>query len=261
MRKIVVVACVVLCVGLAGCSRMQQGAAIGAGLGAIPGAIVGSTNAEALEGAGVGAAIGAAVGAVAGDGWQQIETKKEMDNLKAQLDAKEKLLQASEADNDKLKAEVDALKKKIAELEAQLQARAKAAVTAPDGIEVRETDRGIECSIVGTVLFKSGSAKLTPAGRTAVVKLAGFVRTNYGGKKMLVEGHTDNQPIKRSHWKSNDDLGAARAETVKKFLAEKQGFDAASMQTASFGENRPVSSNDTKAGRAQNRRATVVVLK
>ena len=260
MRKIAVVVCLVACMGLVGCSRVQQGAALGAGVGAIPGAIIGSTSAEAGAGALVGAGAGALVGALVGDGLQQVETKKEIDELNNQLKAKEEMLRKEQADKDKLQAEIDALNKQIADLQ-KPRIRTLGEVKTPyEGLEVRETERGMECTIVGKAMFKSGSAKLTKEGTEAVTKLAAYIRTEYPGKKLSVQGHTDNEPIRHSGWKSNRELACARSLTVVTFLVAKQGFDPQGVHSASFGEYRPVAPNDTKEGRAQNRRATVTVL-
>jgi chemotaxis protein MotB len=75
----------------------------------------------------------------------------------------------------------------------------------------------------------------------------------------MVEGHTDSDPIRHSGWKSNWELGAARSLTVLHYLADKAGVDPAMMSAATFSKYQPVAGNDNAQGKAQNRRAVIVI--
>jgi len=75
-----------------------------------------------------------------------------------------------------------------------------------------------------------------------------------------IEGHTDNQPIQYSGWKSNWELSAARALSVLHYLADEKGVAPVRLSAIGYGENQPVASNDTKEGRKENRRVEVVIL-
>ncbi|MBI4226988.1 MAG: flagellar motor protein MotB, partial [Candidatus Omnitrophica bacterium] len=75
-----------------------------------------------------------------------------------------------------------------------------------------------------------------------------------------IEGHTDNEPIKASGWKSNWELSTARATSVLHYLVDNKGVSPERVSAIGYGEYRPVISNATAEGRQQNRRVEVVVL-
>ncbi len=116
---------------------------------------------------------------------------------------------------------------------------------------------------VGTdILFASGKADLTAAGKTALDKIAGDLKTTYAGMPVRVFGHTDTQPIRRTKklWQDNLDLSANRAMAVTRYLISK-GIGASNIETVAMGENHPISDNSTSAGRTKNRRVEIVVMK
>ena len=77
---------------------------------------------------------------------------------------------------------------------------------------------------------------------------------------MRVEGHTDNVPIAFSdRFISNWDLSAARAASVASFFSESVGVDMARMKVAGFADTKPQDTNETRAGRAVNRRIEIIV--
>ena len=75
----------------------------------------------------------------------------------------------------------------------------------------------------------------------------------------IIEGHTDNQPIKRSGWKSNWELSTARALSVLHYLSEKSVAEPRLAATG-YGEYKPVATNDAREGRQKNRRVEIVIL-
>jgi chemotaxis protein MotB len=75
-----------------------------------------------------------------------------------------------------------------------------------------------------------------------------------------IEGHTDNQPIKFSNWKSNWELSTARALSVLHYLVDNRGIAPERLSVMGYSEYRPVASNDTWEGRKMNRRVEVVIL-
>ncbi|MCL4107369.1 UNVERIFIED_CONTAM: hypothetical protein GTU68_067280 [Idotea baltica] len=74
------------------------------------------------------------------------------------------------------------------------------------------------------------------------------------GKKVVISGHTDN----RGNPESNKNLGKWRADEVMKKLISK-GLKASQVTTRSFGEEKPVASNDTSTGRQKNRRVELII--
>lgn len=110
MRKIAIVVLLGLCVGYFGCKQAPKNLA----LGTTSWAFFESQNDVAIKGEAVGA--GPIVGALAADSLQTMEMNDETNGLKSRLAAKEKALQAGEADKITLRAEINALKKQIADL-------------------------------------------------------------------------------------------------------------------------------------------------
>jgi len=98
------------------------------------------------------------------------------------------------------------------------------------------------------VEFESGSATLTPAGRTILDEMAAVIR-QIGNPKIQLIGHTDNLGNRQG----NVMLSLARADTVRQYLAEK-GVPADSLSAVGAGPDQPVAPNDTVEGRAKNRR-------
>jgi len=264
-------------VGLLGCTTVQKGAAIGG----LAGAAIGGTwagNAGELsiaEGALVGGAGGGLAGALLGDQLEEKEDtdlQKEVDNLQNMLEAKEKLLAQKDASLDEKQRLVDEAQRaaeekdrRLQELEGQLSKRES---TVDDlekhldllEVELAKTPKGITFTIAERVLFASGSATLTEQGQSVLGEVAAIIKERFGDREIDVEGHTDNVPISYSGWKSNWELGAARALSVLHYLIDGQGFDPAKSSATTYGEFRPVADNETEEGRQKNRRSVVVIL-
>ena len=156
---------------------------------------------------------------------------------------------------------IDKLKSEIAELEGArdlLESRFKDEIKNKQ-VKVDLTDRGLVITLVDEILFDSGKVDLRQDAPTVLDKVASVIIEKVPSKYVGIEGHTDNEPIKYSSWKSNWDLSAARATTVLHYL-EDAGVKPSKMRATGFGEYRPVESNDTKAGRQQNRRVEIVIL-
>lgn len=259
----------VLILGM-GCTYVQRGAAVGAAGGALVGGIWASTRGvlNAGEGAAVGAAAGGLAGALIGDQFQQKKVKElqaDIDNLKSQLAAKDELIsqkeqqlaEASEKISDKdrqmeqLKKDYDERLKNIKSLEDKLKELE---------VQLEQTPKGLELTIVDRILFASGRDEITTRGQQVLDQVAELVKQHFPTKEIMVEGHTDNVPIKYSGWKSNWELGAARALAVLHYLVDKHGYNPAKMSAITYSLYRPVADNTTDEGRQQNRRAVIVIL-
>ncbi|MCG3204141.1 MAG: hypothetical protein KCHDKBKB_00844 [Elusimicrobia bacterium] len=108
------------------------------------------------------------------------------------------------------------------------------------------------------ILFPSGQATLSKDAKAPLEELAKSLKLIEGD--VVVEGHTDNVPIKSGTFKSNWELSAARAFSVTKALVA-QGVPPSRLAAWGFGENRPRVPNVDDASRAQNRRIEVVILR
>jgi chemotaxis protein MotB len=117
----------------------------------------------------------------------------------------------------------------------------------------------IYISISDKLLFQSGSFNLTSKAMDVLGKVA-TVLNNQPNIEIMVEGHTDNVPIKTSTIKDNWDLSALRATSVVRALQTQFKIDPKRMTAGGRSEYQPLTSNDTPASRAQNRRTRIVVL-
>lgn len=106
--------------------------------------------------------------------------------------------------------------------------------------------------ISGDVLFDSGSANLKPTARKTLDRIAGEIKKSYSGRGIRVEGYTDNDPIKKSKWGTNEALSQARAESVRDYLTGK-GISGSRMDAVGYGSSKP------KGTKAASRRVEIVI--
>lgn len=122
---------------------------------------------------------------------------------------------------------------------------------------VSVTGRGVVVDIGAGALFAPGDAVLQPVARAPLAAAAQVLRGL--ASPIEVEGHTDNAPISTAQFPSNWELSSARAGRVARFLAE-QGVAPERLAAVGYAEFRPTDTNATEAGRARNRRVTLVVV-
>jgi len=123
-----------------------------------------------------------------------------------------------------------------------------------------QVDKGVVyVSISDKMLFSSGSYNVTPRAREGLGNVAKVVN-NKPYFEFMVEGHTDNVPIKNTCIKDNWDLSVLRATAIVRILQNDFGVTASRMTAAGRGEYVPVTSNASADGRALNRRTRIVVL-
>lgn len=107
--------------------------------------------------------------------------------------------------------------------------------------------------------FKSGSWELSDAGEQTMARVAQQLAP-YQSRPILINGYTDNTPVgpnlRQQGVDNNAMLSEKRAEAVKTFLSQ-HGVKQDMMTTKGWGEQQPVASNDTAAGRSQNRRVEI----
>ncbi len=118
----------------------------------------------------------------------------------------------------------------------------------------------ISIGIQSTVTFAPGSTTLTSEGKRILRKVAHVVARRFPGRWIYVAGHTDNQPIRKTRklYRSNRHLSTERADRVATYLS-KCGVPSRDLVVVGYGENDPVASNSTAAGRKKNRRVEVLV--
>lgn len=153
-----------------------------------------------------------------------------------------------------LSSEIDKLSKSKADLEEKLKGE-----IASEEVSLSMQDRGLVVTFLSEVLFDSGKAEIKKGAFNSLNKVAAVLLDSAAGMEVGVEGHTDNEPIKYSGWKSNWDLSGARAMSVLEYLIKK-GVAPKRLSFIGYGEYRPVASNFTTAGRQKNRRVEIVIL-
>ena len=124
-------------------------------------------------------------------------------------------------------------------------------------IKISELKDGITVNLSQEILFPSGSATLSDAGISVIKKVSGSLKDI--PHQIIVAGFTDNVAIKgdlAKQFPSNWELAGARAASVVRLL-ESEGVDSDKLTAVSFGENKPVASNDDWKSRRLNRRIEI----
>lgn len=131
-------------------------------------------------------------------------------------------------------------------------------VSDPD-IEVSVEKGVVYISLADKLLFKSGSYQVTDKAKTILGKVAKIVQDK-PDFECMVEGHTDNVPIKNPVLQDNWDLSVKRATSIVRILQTDFGIDPKRLVASGRGEYVPLVANDTPENRATNRRTRILVL-
>ncbi len=129
-----------------------------------------------------------------------------------------------------------------------------------EDVRLSMADKGLTITFVAEVLFDSGKAEIRETAYPVLEKVAKVLKNQVPNSNIAIVGHTDNQPIKQSNWKSNWELSTARAISVLHFLEDNKGIRPERLSAIGYGEYRPLASNDTREGRQQNRRVEVTIM-
>jgi chemotaxis protein MotB len=126
-------------------------------------------------------------------------------------------------------------------------------------LQVNVKNGKVYVSLSEQLLFKSGSTKVDPAGQDALIKLANALTGNKD-INVLIEGHTDNVPIKGvvNGAKDNWDLSVLRATEITRLLTSA-GIDPTQITPSGRGQFLPVAANDTPQNKALNRRTDIIL--
>ena len=113
-------------------------------------------------------------------------------------------------------------------------------------------------SLNDNMLYKSGSYEINALAAETLSKIAKII-VDYREYEVLVEGNTDDVPIKKENIRNNWDLSCLRASSVVQELQNKYGVDPKRMTAGGRGEYNPVQENDTQLGRERNRRTQIII--
>ena len=125
-------------------------------------------------------------------------------------------------------------------------------------VEVFEDAQTITVRIANRNMFGSGEATLNASYGPLLDRIGTALQDEPG--KVLVVGHTDNQPIRTARFPSNWQLSTTRAETVARMISAKLS-DPSRVKAEGHADNEPIASNATSEGRQQNRRTDIVLIK
>lgn len=126
------------------------------------------------------------------------------------------------------------------------------------GAEVVPDGDLVRIRLESSQLFAPGHADLKPDVTPTLDRVAQVLRGEYAGRLVGIEGHTDNDPITRSKWRSNHELAVARSVALFQAL-KSRGVPESQLFVAGYGPNHPLSANDSSTSKAQNRRVEVVI--
>jgi outer membrane protein OmpA-like peptidoglycan-associated protein len=183
---------------------------------------------------------------------RQAEAEAERTRLQAQAEA-DAARQAALAQQQQAQAQIEQARQAALQAEqekAQLRDQLRQQLNVI--LETRETARGLIVNM-SDVLFDTGKYTLKPGAREKLAKISGILLA-HPGLKIEVDGHTDN--VGSDDF--NQRLSEERANSVRDYLVS-QNVPSDAVTAMGFGKTRPVSDNDTAAGRQQNRRVELVV--
>jgi chemotaxis protein MotB len=163
----------------------------------------------------------------------------------------------SNIDGDEQTAQPASTSAEIITLKRQLEVTMAAELRSHE-LTMRMTPEGVVISLNELGFFDSGSATLLPGAATKIQRIADLLSSH--GLNLRIEGHSDDQPIHNSQYRSNWELSTSRALAVLMLLVRDSASDPAKLSVAGHGEYRPVATNATPEGRTLNRRVDIVVL-
>jgi outer membrane protein OmpA-like peptidoglycan-associated protein len=172
---------------------------------------------------------------------------RERDAAAARLQASNAEAQAAAARNEAAAAQAAAQEQVAAAHDEAEQARAQLLA-----LNARETERGMVLSLGSNVLFDTGSDVLKPGADQEINRVAQFLQ-GQSSIKLRIEGHTDSTGSSSY----NEALSQRRADAVYQALVSR-GVDPARLQAVGRGMQLPLATNDTAAGRQQNRRVELI---
>lgn len=189
--------------------------------------------------------------------------KKKYNALNVEYQNLKGLLERERAEKGQLAGQIAQDQQTIEDLQRQIAERNQSPGEATgfgDGYDVSlDAAAGtITVTLPNAILFESGKASLKQTTQKELDHISEVLKSKYAGKQINVVGHTDSDPIKKSAWKDNWELSAQRALSVLRYLVE-HGIPGDQIRASGCGASRPVASNSSSSGKAQNRRVEIVV--
>ena len=125
-------------------------------------------------------------------------------------------------------------------------------------VDVQVLKGVVYISLADNMLYKSGSYEINSRAAETLSKIAKIIK-DYKDYDVLIEGNTDNVPIKKPNIRNNWDLSTLRASSVVQVLQNDYGVDPKRLTAGGRGEYNPIASNDTEVGKQRNRRTQIII--
>lgn len=127
--------------------------------------------------------------------------------------------------------------------------------------EVRYSRGRISIGIENAVTFDSGSTALKNSAHQVLRRVAEVLKSDFNGRRIYVEGHTDSDPIRRTKdkYRDNRHLSVERADAVARYLISQCGIPESRIVVVGFGPHDPRATGGTDAAKGRNRRVEIVV--
>lgn len=125
-------------------------------------------------------------------------------------------------------------------------------------VDVQVLKGVVYISLADNMLYKSGSYEINDRAEETLSKIAKIIM-DYKDYDVLIEGNTDNVPIKRENIRNNWDLSCLRASSVVQYLQNRYGVDPKRLTAGGRGEFNPIGDNNTEVGKQRNRRTQIII--
>jgi len=180
--------------------------------------------------------------------------------LEAQLEEQVERVKAEKARIEGERAAKEAEIRRLTQTQEELNKSLQDEIAKGD-IRIQRVRDQLRINMVDSILFDSGRAQVKPDG-LEVLKRVSEILKDVANKQIRIEGHTDIVPIGPKivgRFPTNWELSTARATSVVRYFIDKGGVRETTLSAVGYAYNQPVASNDTKEGRAANRRIEIVL--
>ena len=125
-------------------------------------------------------------------------------------------------------------------------------------VDVQVLKGVVYISLADNMLYKSGSYEINDRASETLSKIAKIIK-DYKDYDVLIEGNTDDVPIKRENIRNNWDLSCLRASSVVQALQNNYGVDPKRLTAGGRGEYNPLQPNTSEVGKQRNRRTQIII--
>ena len=199
---------------------------------------------------------------------ENTKLSQNIETLKVNVDSLQNHILALEKKNEALQDKANALelqrKEEILEMKGTYESLLEnmESEIQKGKITITQLKGKLKVNMLDEILFDSGKTTIKPQG-VEVLDRVGKILLNVKERAINIEGHTDNVhigPELRKKYPTNWELSAARATTVARYLQEKIGINPGVLSATGYGEYQPIASNETKEGKARNRRIEILLI-